>query len=96
MQLWIFGIMLFVLIFGGCAETPMGAIEGTMLPDGSYGLKTVCTDLKGQCHKKAEEYCPKGFDVIDEYKEGQSGFMALPGGGASMGGRDVLEFKCKP
>ena len=96
MQQRIFWIMFVVLVLGGCAVTPMGATEEIVLRDGSYGFRTVCTDLVGQCHKKAREHCPDGLEVVEEYKEGQSGFMALPGKGASMGGRDVLEFKCHP
>ncbi len=78
--------LIFILFFGCASSTKV------MLPSGENGFSIHCDDDKTYCYEKAQEVCPKGYDIADQDK-GSSASMI--NNTMSMSANFTMLISCK-
>ena len=58
-------VLCFAFVISGCAIEPI-SMSG---PDGKQGYTMNCDSRIEQCHQKAAELCPEGYDILDHAKK---------------------------
>ena len=81
---------LLVVIFVGCVTKPI------VLPDGSQGYAIECKNSLAGCYKKASKLCPKGYDILETDKIGNSSAAVAGAYGAAESNVTISRLvKCR-